>query len=92
VLASYRFELPLSTTLAWHIGASVGDTFESTSGNYGPNPSGSAFTFGAQTDLTVRMAENTSIVVGAKVLHLDSTAVTTSGRMSVLQVGLNLRF
>jgi len=100
-LASYRFEIPAGARVSFHVGASVGVTQEKRSYTtlYGMpfglityDLSASALTYGVRGDVAYHFNRNFSAVLGAGVLGLQQTSITTGGSMTQLSLGLNLRF
>jgi hypothetical protein len=100
-LASYLYEVPVSKRVSFHVGASLGATQEQRNyevdymmpfGVVDYNLSAHALTYGARGDVAYHFTPNFSAVLGAGVLGLSQTAITTGGSMAQLSLGVNIRF
>jgi hypothetical protein len=100
-LASYQYEVPASARVSFHIGASIGVTQERRNfevdymapfGVISYNLSDHALTYGVHGDVAYHFIHNFSAVLGANLLGLSQTAITTGGSMTQLSLGLNFRF
>jgi hypothetical protein len=92
LLATYKYGFPIASNLTFHVGGSIGDTYENQSVSWGYSANANAFTIGGLVDLDYRLANHFSAVVGAKGLHLNQSAFTSAGSIAVIELGLNIRF
>jgi len=100
-LATYKYEFSKGGNLAFHLGGSVGVTEERHDfvidymlpfGAVAYHLSDNAFTYGVQGDVTYRFNRNIGVILGAKILGLSQSTITTGGSMTLLTLGLNFRF
>jgi hypothetical protein len=93
VLATYKYAFPLNAKTDAYVGVSAGSTQQHARISYsGGRIRGAAFTAGAQGGIEYKLSSHLSVNLGAKVLGLQETDVTTKGSIALLNAGVKFQF